>query len=1143
MDKQVFRDDSRRRWRLLTAALFALACAFAVLGVFFAGNLRVRPPTIAAYAAPVSSVDLDALGREARVAAHADPNVGVTALAPIGAGQPVDAATSRAALRIGFVDAAWRPALRGLEAHASSLTHAAFDVLHVKDAQGGLVGQLPDDVRALAKEQGLAVLEVVDTQQDGCSHPADITAIGRDPALASKLAVAIALKVHLDEAAGVLLDLEQDPADPDGMIRAGLVAEVAAKLRPDHKLVGVRVAGDARPSILAAEARVADLVVVDAFIALEPGSRPAPDAPRGWVERAIETASGVVPHDKLVVALRTGGVGWPVRVTDLSPAGTPRVMTWAELVARARLADTMPSWDREAGELVVALPGTAGIPSSSLVRAYADDDGSVGMVAWMGDAATLADVRVLLARRGISSIALANVGGEDPRIWRVLAVDPTDREALRAVLEPMPSGIGPEVIGNGVAMHVDFTSHDGRASVEFAIAGRVEREDYLTLPAVQTVVRRGQVPHKTIVLTFDDGPSREWTPKVLDILREQGVHAAFFVVGSAVVREPRLLERIVAEGHEVGNHSFTHPDLGRIAPDDADLQINSENRLIEAVTGRSTVLFRPPFRSDGVAEVLEDLLAIENGERNGMITVTSNVDSLDWRRPEPDELVAYIVNDVESSDGDVVLLHDGGGDRSRTVAALRPLIQTLRARGFRFAPISEVFGYADASKVNPPVQPREAAYYASRTVWYGGSYLLAAISVLALVALGIGLLRFAALALGAAVDRAEEVREREALRRSPRSPQNLAVSVVVPAYNEAKVIERTLLSVLSSRGVDVEVIVVDDGSTDDTADVVSRAFYIEPRVKLLRVANGGKARALNIGFEKAAHPIVVALDADTIFLPDTIVELARKFDDERVAAVAGRAVVGNVNHFIGRWQALEYVIGQGIERRAWHLLGVVTVVPGAVGAWHRDRCLAVGGFGTDTLAEDCDLTVMLQARGFRVSYAPHAVALTEAPESVRALLKQRFRWCFGVLQTVWKHRAMMWRPPAGSRVLGLLLLPTILLAHIAMPLFAPLADLAAVVAIALGNGRQVVPYAVALLLAELVLTLIAVRLDRARLSLMIDWLVNRVVYRWLLFFALARAVTAALRGGAVGWGKLARTGTVKAPAAAARLSGEGRVTA
>jgi cellulose synthase/poly-beta-1,6-N-acetylglucosamine synthase-like glycosyltransferase/peptidoglycan/xylan/chitin deacetylase (PgdA/CDA1 family) len=1143
VDNQVFRDDSRRRWRWLQAAFALLAVALFVLGAFFVRSLQVRAPTASASVKPVAAVDLAALGAKAIASAHADPSAARRDAEPLTAPRRDDAKPTAAAMRIAFVDATEQEGVRALEAHAGALTHAAVEVLHVRDDRGGLLGQLPDDLVALGRRRGLAMLEVVDSQRDDVSHEGELTAIGHDRVRTVRLARAIEAKLRADGAAGVVLVLGEDEADAAGAARAAIVLEVVERLRPAKMLVGVRVSGDSSPSVLAAEASVADFVVVDAYRGTNPGASPAPLAPRAWVERSIGDAVRVVPREKLVVAFGTRAIAWPVRASDLALAGPARELQWVEVMARARVAGVSPTWDAASGGLVVALPGVTGIPSIPRVRAHALDDGTLGMIAWSVDAATFADGRVLLARHGLASFALGKLGGEDSRLWRVAAGDPADRESLRAALETIPHAKAPDVIGDGVAMHVDFDEHDGRAAVELAIGGRVEREEYLELPAAPTVVRRGQVPSRTVVLTFDDGPNREFTPAVLDILREEHVKAAFFVVGSQVEREPRLLQRVAAEGHEIGNHSFSHPDLGKIAGAEADLQVNATNRLLEAVTGRSTVLFRPPFRSDGCAEVLEDLVAIENGERNGMITVTSNLDSLDWTRPEPDELVAYVVRLLEKRDGGVVLLHDGGGDRANTVKSLRPLIQTLRARGFTFAQVHDVFGYGDLAMVNPPVSQQHAAFVASKTVWYGGTFLLHAFGVLALLALALGLFRFAALAIGAALDRVEELRDRDALRGRSKLPRHLAVSVVIPAYNEAKVIERTILSVLGSRGVDVEIFVVDDGSTDDTADVVSKAFYIEPRVRLVRLENGGKARALNVGFELATHPIVVALDADTIFLPDTIVELARKFDDPRVAAVAGRAVVGNVNHFVGRWQALEYVIGQGIERRAWHLLGVVSVVPGAVGAWYRDRTIAAGGFGTDTLAEDCDLTITLQVRGYRVSYAPNAVALTEAPESVRALIKQRFRWCFGVLQTTWKHRGAMVHAPRGNRVIGMLLLPAILLSHLATPLLAPIADVAAVAAFALGNAHVVIPYAVALMIAELLLTLLALRLDRASIALMSDWLVNRFVYRWLLFIALARAVFAALRGGTVGWGKLVRTGTVRAPIEARRLSGEGKVTA
>lgn len=1129
---QIFRDDTHRRWRRLKWSLAVVSVVLVATVVLFVKTLRPRASAFVKAPAPVAALDLVELSRRAiEVVRVREAVVVPPALAVLTKDVSGDTAGASAAVRVAFVDPTEQEAIRAVQLHGGALTHVAMEGLHVRDAEGGVLGQIPDDALKAARDRHLGILEVVDDTRDDLPRPAEVSALGRDRSLSRRFASILLAKLQADGAAGVVLALGEDDQDATGALRLVVLEEVYARLKPAGMIVGVRSEGRFVPEALSKQARIADLVIVRAFDGLDPSSTPAPLSPRRWVDGTIEAALRLVPARKLVVALATRAGAWPVDGRTLKSAGPARELQWGEVIARARTANVKPCWDGRSGNLVVALPGPTGIASSAHVRAHPGDDGTVAMVAWLPDAATLADGLASLSAHGLQSFALGNLGGEDPRVWRVLAAAADDRDAMRIALSQMPAPTEPDVIGDGVAMRVDLTEHDGSAEIEFAAGGRIETESYQRMPAAPTVIRRGKVPSRTVVLTFDDGPHAEFTPQILDALRDEHVKAAFFVVGSRVEREPELVRRMVHEGHEIGNHSFSHPDLGRISERHADLEINSTNRLFEAITGRGTVLFRPPFRSDDRPTVREDLLAIQNGERNGMITVTSTVDPHDWARPEPAIIVDYLVRRLERNDGGVVLMHDGGGDRKNTVAALRPLIRTLRARGFGFAQLHDIFAPGlggSIDDVNPSVRSA-AAESVSGAVWTSGTWFLRGMTGLALLALALGLFRFAALAVGALVEVASEWRERRHIRRTSRLPVHGAVSVVIPAYNEAKVIERTILSVLASRGIEVEVLVMDDGSTDDTADVVSRAFYFEPRVKLRRLENGGKARALNEGFALASHEVVIALDADTIFLPDTIVELARKFDDPRVAAVAGRAAVGNTQHFVARWQALEYVIGQSIERRAWHLLGVVSVVPGAVGAWHRDAVLAVGGFGTDTLAEDCDLTITLQVHGWRVAYAPDAVALTEAPETVRALLKQRFRWCFGVLQTVWKHKRSMIAPPKNNPTIGVLLLPCVLLCHIATPLLAPLADLAAVIAVALGHSRAVVPYMIALIVSELMLTLLAVKIDRARLSLMWDWLINRTVYRWLLFVALFRAVVAALRGGVVGWGKLVRTGTVQGP--------------
>jgi cellulose synthase/poly-beta-1,6-N-acetylglucosamine synthase-like glycosyltransferase len=325
------------------------------------------------------------------------------------------------------------------------------------------------------------------------------------------------------------------------------------------------------------------------------------------------------------------------------------------------------------------------------------------------------------------------------------------------------------------------------------------------------------------------------------------------------------------------------------------------------------------------------------------------------------------------------------------------------------------------------------------------------------------------------------------------------------------------------------VVCVDDGSKDRTLAVLREKFDGNPRVRIFGKPNGGKSSALNLGLAEARGDVVVALDSDTLFATDTVAHLTAPFADRRVAAVAGNAKVGNRVNRLTRWQALEYVTAQNLERRAWDLAGAVPVVPGAVGAWRRDAVLAEGGFHEDTLAEDTDLTLRLIARGHRVVYAERALAYTEAPETARALLKQRFRWTYGVLQACWKHKSRLFH--RGGGVLGWLILPAFAVYQFVVPLVAPLVDLLFLAALVRGNAFATVGYYLLFFSLDLLLSTAAVLLEGEDLGLLFGLFVQRVLYRQLLWVALVRSLWNALSGFAVGWGKLARTGTAQvAPA-------------
>ena len=1115
---QVFRDATHRRWRRVCVAFAALVAALLILAHVFLrafqssaqpnANLDGQLP-FDAHA--LASVAVRAAAAAPRYVADTQGHDGPPAPAP----NAVGAFAGPFSTRIGWFDAGDAHARATLEARAGSLTDVVLVGLHGADSQER--EDPASSVLALVRGRHLRALELVPPP--------------RSPQDVARWAMTVAATLKADDAGGAVVDLSEGlfagaptPEEDEDRPVEAVLRRVRAAVAP--RTLAVLLAPGVDASTLAQSSAAVDRVFLRMHEDPESLGAQGPVAGRDWLRESVAVAARIVPADKLTLLLPTRASAWPVQASGGSPAGRGRSLEWSDVVARCRVAGLRPEWDEASGSPIVALPGAGGVMSSALVDADLDARGDLAMVTWLADAATFADELSVLRAHGLRTVALDDLGGEDPRVWSVLAA--TDRRALERAISTMPRPTGDwSVVGSGVEIRVLAEERDGAARVSVGDDGAVASETYDALPAQTTIVQRAPVPARTVVLTFDDGPDPEFTPQVLDVLGRRGVRATFFMIGSRVERDPEIVRRVAAEGHEIGNHSFSHSDLSKLVPRRVDLELEATNLLLEATTGRRTLLFRPPYHADDVPGTNEDVVSVTAGQRNGLSTVGSTIDPCDWDGPTAARIVEVVVDQATSADGGVVLLHDGGGDRSQTVAALEPIVDSLRGRGFRFAQVRDVFGARSLDTVNPPARTH-VEQRVSQAVWFGGTWGLRAIQVMAFVALILGVVRVGTLIVFALVDLRRHGRRGD---RRIAGARARAVSVVVPAYNEAKVIERTISSVLASRGVEVEVIVLDDGSKDATGDVVASRFHRDPRVRLIRLANGGKAAALNLGFKLATHPIVVALDADTIFLENTIFELVRRFDDERVAAVAGRAVVGNAKGTMARWQALEYVIGQAVERRAWHVFGLVSVVPGAVGAWRRDAVLEAGGFARDTLAEDSDLTIDLQVRGWRVDYAPEAVALTEAPETVRSLVKQRYRWSYGVLQALWKHRRAAAR--SSNRKVGLLLLPTVLVAHLATPLFAPASDLAAAIALYLGYRAALVPFAIASVVCDLALTVFAMRLDRAPARMAYDWLLHRAVYRWILFFALVRAMFAALRGGPMGWGKLARTGTVRLPVAGA----------
>jgi cellulose synthase/poly-beta-1,6-N-acetylglucosamine synthase-like glycosyltransferase/peptidoglycan/xylan/chitin deacetylase (PgdA/CDA1 family) len=629
------------------------------------------------------------------------------------------------------------------------------------------------------------------------------------------------------------------------------------------------------------------------------------------------------------------------------------------------------------------------------------------------------------------------------------------------------------------------------------------------LDATRPTAAGARVPDRTIVLTFDDGPS-SYTPQILDVLEHYRVPATFFVIGNHVGDHPATLRRMVGDGDEVGVHTFTHPDLGAVSARREQLELNTTQLAIASATGYTTDLLRPPFASTPNALTPPEWRAIARA--GSYRAVLTDLDTRDWARPGVSSIVAS--GTPAGHSGAVVMMHDGGGDRRQTVAALKRLIPALQSRGYRFQTVSHAIG------VPSPWSPA--------TGWQRIRGTVVIDSVIAARWL-VDLLRALFLAVGAlAVLRVLALlalARRHAQRPSAFVPsaQPPGVSMIVPAYNEQAGIEACVRSLLAADYPLFEVIVVDDGSTDNTATVVDTFKVLGVRV--IRQVNAGKPAALNAGIAAARHDILVLVDGDTVFEAATLRRLVEPFTDSTVGAVSGNAKVGNRRGLIGRWQHIEYVIGFNLDRRMFDVLRCMPTVPGAIGAFRRTALDAVGGVSDDTLAEDTDLTMALCRAGWRVIYAPQALAWTEAPTNLDQLWKQRYRWCYGTLQSIWKHRRAIIERGASGR-LGRRGIPYLLLFQVLLPLLAPVIDVVALFSLFTADARIVGLTWLLFLGVQFVGAGYAFLLDRERLRTLWALPVQQLVYRQLMYLVVIQSLASATYGLRLRWHKLDRTGVL-----------------
>jgi cellulose synthase/poly-beta-1,6-N-acetylglucosamine synthase-like glycosyltransferase/peptidoglycan/xylan/chitin deacetylase (PgdA/CDA1 family) len=663
-------------------------------------------------------------------------------------------------------------------------------------------------------------------------------------------------------------------------------------------------------------------------------------------------------------------------------------------------------------------------------------------------------------------------------------------------------GLGPQPPARGLPAPADVTS--ARPVVALDPAGKA--------------TSRG-MPAKTVAITFDDGPDPRWTPQILDILARHHAHATFFVIGSQVNEHPDLARRMVAEGHELGSHTFTHAELATVPTWRRRLELNLAQNAISGATGRTTDLLRPPYSSEPDAVTGPDYAALRDAAADGYLIVLTDQDSEDWRRPGVEAIVKAAT--PAAGKGAVVMMHDGGGDRSQTVAGLDTLLTRLSGQGYRFTTISEGLGLDGMAQASPVQHVRGQAL---RTAQLSGEWLAKVLLWVMNVAVGLAVLR---LLFQVILARAHVRRVWSAQRRHYMGP----VSVIVPAYNEAANIAATVRSLAASDYPHFEIIVVDDGSTDGTGDIVERLGV--PGVRVVRQENAGKPAALNHGIYYARADLLVLVDGDTVFRRDALGELVQPFADPAVGAVSGNTKVANRKGFLGRWQHLEYVIGFNLDRRMFDIAECMPTIPGAIGAFRRQTLIDAGGVSDQTLAEDTDLTMAVVRAGWRVVYVESAIAWTEAPATVRQLWRQRYRWCYGTMQAVWKHRrALAERGPAGR--LGRRGLAYLVVFQVMLPLAAPAVDVYALYGLIFLPALQVAAIWLSFVVLQAATAAYALHLDRERWGPLWSLPFQQVVYRQLMYLVVIQSVVTALVGSRLRWHRMQRTGAAEALAAGRR---------
>ncbi len=1166
MTDQVFYDPQRKRWKRLRRVFDVLALGGLLIGaVFVVGLLRMRP---------LPELLLQAPRRNYRALTHPpSPSLRFGSKLHRSAHRKTDLRPSDVKLNEGeglraayYVE--WDPAsYSSLKEHLKQIDLLFPEWIHVVSPDGALTAYSLDNraypvvsgstVRGVDQEDKVA-RAISDAKEDTEIFPLvnnydpvksiflpEVGAFLKDPDARARFVQQIDVFLAANPAyRGLSIDFEEIPDDAQDGYNA-LLETIYNDFHPRNLrlYVNTPVGEDAETfKFLAAHS---DGLLLMNYDQHQTGSGPGPIAAQDWFIQNLKNVLKVVPKEKIICSLGSYGYDW---TTALPPPGRRATKTPAkpEKVLTSRNISTQEAWQAASdAESDIAFDDD----SMNVHFAYDDEDAKVRHQVWFLDAVTVLNQMRAARALGIQTFALWRLGSEDDSLWSIWdAPMRTDPEKVLAQVDP---GYDVDTEGEGDILKVTRRPQAGKRTITMdddknvPLAYRsIVDESMDSFPLPYTVTQYGYHP-KRVALSFDDGPDPEWTPRVLDILKRYNVRGTFLMIGEIAQNNVGVMQRVFREGHEIGNHTFTHPDISEISSGQLELQLTLTERLFAAKLGVQPLYFRPPYSIDQEPDTNDQAAPVEKVQGLGYVIVGNKIDTNDWDehpRKTPKEIsdsVFQQISDMETrpwARGSIILLHDGGGDRSATIAALPVLIEALRARGYEIVPVSALLGKTRA-QVMPPLTARQRWQARADSVAF---FLISFFNhfVIGVFFVGDVLMsaRLIIIGLFAIIDRLRKRRNFATPDYTPR------VAVLIPAYNEEAVIVRTIRSVMMSTYKNIRIIVIDDGSKDRTLEVARAAYPKEieaGRLTVMTKPNGGKAEALNFALNDTDEEIYVGIDADGVIAHDAIARLVCHFANPKIGAVAGNAKVGNRVNLWTRWQALEYITSQNFERRALDLFDVVMVVPGAIGAWRTAAVKAGNCYHSNTVAEDADLTMNLLEQGYSVIYEDQALAFTEAPVNANGLMRQRFRWSFGILQAVFKHRGAITK----HRAMGLFALPNILIFQILLPLVSPLIDLMFVAGIlhyfidrhfhpetaSTANIYKLLMFFLAFTVIDFLASALAFMLERKHPASKGDgWLlfhiwIQRFSYRQLFSLVLLRTVKRAVDGKPFAWDKLDRT--------------------